>query len=63
MLNAPPNDLLVYLAVQRHGADDWPHIAGVVGSVIGALGYGGASDALGAAACERLYQVVLKPLG
>jgi len=55
-LVVPPSDLVVCLAVQRHGAD-WPQVAGVVGSVLGALGYAGAAgDALGAAECEALYQ-------
>ena len=49
----PPTALLVILAVQRHGADDWSRVSEAVGAALAALGY---EEDASAARCEEVHR-------
>jgi hypothetical protein len=52
----PPHELLVCLAVERHGAQDWQQVATAVDPALVALGCQAFGDSLGAAQCEDLFK-------
>eukprot|EP00962_Isochrysis_galbana_P045795 scaffold18158_cov108-Isochrysis_galbana.AAC.2 len=59
----PPHELLVCLAVERHGAQDWQQIAAATDPVLVALGYQSSSESLGPAQCEELFKTHSSSVG